>query len=148
MYELKAGAWCTIFSHSKICAADNIFLSSIIVSLSLNYNNYEKGMDAFWYDAGSCRQCLCTKTCSQGSYIQRKRAYEDSGNLEILKDADASTYNLSIEQNGKVTRLGSAGMRGLSKVSAYHKAGGKASAANEIVTTIDNYIQDGMDKSF
>lgn len=60
---------------------------------------------------------------------------------EILKDADASTYNLSIEQNGKVTRLGSAGMRGLSKVSAYHKAGGKASAANEIVTTIDNYVK-------
>jgi copper homeostasis protein CutC len=60
---------------------------------------------------------------------------------QILKGTDASTYNISIEQDGKATRLGSADIRGLSTVSAFHKAGGKASAANEIVTTVGNYVK-------
>lgn len=60
---------------------------------------------------------------------------------EILKGADASTYSVSIENSGKVTRLGSASIRNLSTVSAYHKVGGAANAANEIITTVGNYVK-------
>ena len=59
----------------------------------------------------------------------------------ILKDADASTYNLSIEESGKATRLGSASVRGLSTVSAFHKTGGNVKTGNEIVTTVSDYVK-------
>jgi hypothetical protein len=59
----------------------------------------------------------------------------------ILKDADPSTYNLTVESSGKATRLGSASMRGLSTVSAYHKLGNGTKASNEIVTTVSDYVK-------
>ena len=67
---------------------------------------------------------------------------------EILKGADASTYSASFEQKGKVTRLGSATMRGLSTVSAYHKLGNGTKASNEIVTTVGDYVKTVWTSSF
>ncbi len=92
---------------------------------------------------------------TQVAYAQKAKIKEAELNAQeiakiqdILKDADASTYSASFEQDGKVTRLGSASMRGLSTVSAYHKVGSGAKASNEIVTTVGDYIKTVWTSSF
>jgi hypothetical protein len=93
---------------------------------------------------------LSQVTFAQSPKIQKATldAKEISKIQEILKDADPSTYSASFEQAGKVTRLGSASMRGLATVSAYHKVGGVANSSNEIVTTVGDYLKTIWTSSF
>lgn len=61
----------------------------------------------------------------------------------ILADAKPETYNFDYSVNGRsVQRLGSASFRQISTVKGYSQPGSRGGRyANEIVTTVDNYVK-------
>lgn len=61
---------------------------------------------------------------------------------DLLKDMDPSTYRLEIQKpNSKSVVLGSANLRSLQVVRAVHAKGARPSAADEIATTVKNYVK-------
>jgi hypothetical protein len=61
---------------------------------------------------------------------------------KLLSEMSPNSFKAEINQTGKApVRLGNAAIKDLSTVSVFSGAGAKPSAANEIATSVDNYIK-------